>query len=170
MKMYLDKWIDGESVYIFKDSQKYVFWNTDDVKNSTEFPNELYEYKNRSLDPRPELTVMRHTFTDKCEDTRFGKGSNYYVFTSEEEAVKWYIEQKEMFESSALIDTNHVIVLYHGHLSHNSFDIIPSRIDEYKEFIEVIDWEEIDVDSNGISTVIRPGFGSIDRSNIEIKS
>lgn len=170
MKMYLDKWIDGESVYIFKDSQKYVFWNTDDVKNSTEFPNELYEYKNQSLDPRPELTVMRHTFTDKCEDTRFGKGSNYYVFTSEEEAVKWYMEQKEMFESSALIDTNHVIVLYHGHLSHNSFDIIPSRIDEYKEFIEVIDWEEIDVDSNGISTVIRPGFGSINRSNIEIKS
>ena len=32
MKMYLDKWIDGDSVYIFKDSQKYVFWNTDDVK------------------------------------------------------------------------------------------------------------------------------------------
>ena len=75
-----------------------------------------------------------------------------------------------MFESSALIDTNHVIVLYHGHLSHNSFDIIPSGIDEYKEFIEVIDWEEIDVDSNGISTVIRPGFGSINRSNIKIEN
>ena len=44
------------------------------------------------------------------------------------------------------------------------------RIDEYKEFIEVIDWEEIDVDSNGISTVIRPGFGSINRSNIKIEN
>lgn len=161
MKMYLDKWIDGESVYIFKDSQKHVFWNTDDVKNSTKFPNELYEYKNRSLDPRLELTVMRHTVTNKCADIRFGKGSDYYVFTSEEEAIKWYMDQKAIFESPTLIDTNHVIVLYHGYLSYNSFDIIPSRIDEYKEFIEVIDWEEIDVDNNGISTVIRPGFGSI---------
>lgn len=34
MKMYIDKWIDGKSISIFKDSQKHIIWNTDTVKNS----------------------------------------------------------------------------------------------------------------------------------------
>lgn len=174
MKMYLDKWIDGEPICTFKDMQKHVFWNTDTAKNSIKFPSELEKFRDRDLDPRPELTIMRHSFIDKCEDLRFGKGADYYVFTSEEEAIKWYQQQITMLEITmlegpALVNTNHVIVLYHGYLSYNALNIVPSRVDEYREFIEVIDWEEIDVDDNGMSTVTKPGFGSVDRSTIENK-
>ena len=59
MNMYLDKWIDGEPICIFKDMQKHVFWNTDTVKNSIKFPSELEKFRDMDEIPYQDLLSFK---------------------------------------------------------------------------------------------------------------
>lgn len=147
------KWAEGEPGIILDDRQKHTFWHSG---SQIGFSEEFKKLQDRETDPRPELSIIRYSY-DQIVSDGTPKCADYQIFLSEDEAIKWWMSDNKS-GILGLKNMKVLIVLYHGYLSYNSFDIIPTRVDEHQEFIEVIDWREHSVDDYGIAITSKPGI------------